>query len=108
MREGGRSASCSSSDSSTEDANKACIPMQIQRSCEDYSHVCTSNGGSAADDHHDGNADDDHHEGNADDDDHHDVSDDDDAVASDDFLQATVDELRDHLLALITSVHDYS
>lgn len=84
-------------DSSTEGANEACILIQIRKSYKDCSNVCSINVGNAVDDHHGGNAVDDHHEGSAD-----------DSAACDDFLQATVDELRDHLLALVTSVDGFS
>ncbi len=102
-------------DSSTEGANEACILIQIRKSYKDCSNVCSINVGNAVDDHHGGNAVDDHHGGNAVDDhhvgsaadDHHEGSAD-DSAASDDFLQATVDELRDHLLALVTSVDGFS
>jgi len=84
-------------DSSTEGANEACILIQIRKSYKDCSNVCSINVGNAVDDHHGGNAVDDHHEGSAD-----------DSAACDDFLQATVDELRDHLLALVISVDSFS
>jgi len=84
-------------DSSTEGANEACILIQIRKSYKDCSNVCSINVGNAVDDHHGGNAVDDHHEGSAD-----------DSAACDDFLQATVDELRDHLLSLVTSVDGFS
>lgn len=84
-------------DSSTEGANEACILIQIRKSYKDCSNVCSTNVGSAADDHRDCVAGDAHHEGSAD-----------DSAACDDFLQATVDELRDHLLALVTSVDGFS
>lgn len=92
MREG--DSSC------TEGAYEACILIQIRKSYKDCSNVCTTNLGSAADDHHVGSAADDHHGGSTADD-HHEGSAD-DAAACDDFLQATIDELRDHLLALVT------
>ena len=102
-------------DSSTEGANEACILLQIRKSYKDCSNVCTTNVGNAVDDHHVGNAADDHHGDNAADDHHDCVAGDahhegsaDDSAACDDFLQATVDELRDHLLALVTSVDGFS
>lgn len=120
-------------DSSTEGANEACILIQIRKSYKDCSNVCTTNVGNAVDDHHGDNAADDHHVGNAADDHHggnavddhhggsaadnhrdcvagdaHHEGSADDSAACDDFLQATVDELRDHLLALVTSVDGFS
>ena len=93
-------------DSSTEGANEACILIQIRKSYKDCSNVCSINVGNAVDDHHGGNAVDDHHVGSAAED-HHEGSAD-DSAACDDFLQATVDELRDHLVALVTSVDGFS